>query len=116
MRSTSRYFSFIAINLVNWKSKKQSLVVARLSVEAKYKAMAHTTCESLWLKSLLSEIGMNVTAPLMMYCDNQVAIYIASNLEFHEHTKHIEVDCHFIHDLAMSKQIVTLLMLNLKIN
>lgn len=50
---------------------------------------------------------MNVTTPLTMYCDNQVAIYIASNSLFQEHTKHIEMNCHFNCDLVMNKQIVT---------
>ena len=51
---------------------------------------------------------VGVPTPMQMYCDNQAAIYIASNLVFHEHTKDIEVDCHFIQDLLMKKQIVIL--------
>ena len=36
---------------------------------------------------LLRDLGVGVPTPTQMYCDNQVAIYIASNLVFHESTK-----------------------------
>lgn len=82
-------------------------MAAKTNVETKYKAKAHTSCEFLWSRSLLQEMGMVVHSPLTMYYDNQAAIHIASNPVFHERTKHIEVDCHFIQDLVMRKQVVT---------
>ena len=69
--------------------------------------MASTTSELIWMKQLLSELGIIVDSPIKMYCDNQAARHIASNPVFHERTKHIEVDCHFIREKIQSKEIIT---------
>jgi len=50
-KSTTRYCTFIGGYLVTWRSKKQD--ISRSSVEAEYRAMAHTACEMIWLKNLL---------------------------------------------------------------
>ena len=58
--STSGYCVSIGGNLVSWKSKKQN-VVARSSVEAKYRAMTVATCELIWIKQLLQELKFGNT-------------------------------------------------------
>jgi hypothetical protein len=80
---------------VTWRNKKQK-VIALSSAEAEYRAMKEVTKEMIWLKALLKDVGISDDKPMSLYCDNQAAIHIASNPVFHERTKHIEVDCHFV--------------------
>ena len=58
--------------------------------------MAFATCELIGLRHLLQELKFGKDEQMTLICDNQAALHIASNLVFHERTKHIEVDCHFI--------------------
>lgn len=83
------------------RSKKHN-VVARSGVEAEYKAMEHTVCELMWIQKLLQELGISFEKHIAIYCNNQVAIHIANNPIFHQRTKHIEMDYHF-----MSKKAIT---------
>ena len=70
--------------------------MARSSTEAEYRDLADTTSELLWLRWLLKDLSVSTSSVTPLYCDNQSAIHIAHNDVFHERTKHIEIDCHFI--------------------
>ena len=61
-------------------------------------SLAALTFELQWLKYLLSDLGINHSQPISVHCDSQAAIHIAENPVFHEYTKHIKIDCHFVRE------------------
>ena len=97
--SYSGYLMFVGGNLVSWRSKKQS-VVARSTAEVEFRSMASGLCELMWLKTLLTELQLCSGAPIQVYCDNQatINIVIVNNPFYHDRTKHIEIDRHFIRE------------------
>ena len=58
--------------------------------------MAQFVCEIMWIRQLLMEVGIETLVLAKLWCDNQAAMHIASKPIFHERTKHIEIDCHFV--------------------
>ena len=94
-RFTIGYCFLLGDSLISWRSKKQT-VITRSSTEVEYRALAATTVELIWLRWLLQDLGVDCSTATKLHCDNRSAIQIAHNDVFHERTKHIEIDCHFI--------------------
>jgi len=82
---------------VSWSSKKQPLVVLS-TTEAEYIATTHATKEALWLRAFLGEVVRPLSAPTMLNCDNQAAIALSKDGQFHAQTKHIDLQFHFIRE------------------
>ncbi|CAH9119315.1 unnamed protein product [Cuscuta epithymum] len=96
-RSTMRYVFFLENVPVSWCSSKQD-VVALSTCEIEYIAACHTSCQGLWLLSLLKELNQVHNSGLELYVDNKSAINLAKNPITHLRSKHIETRFHFLRD------------------
>jgi hypothetical protein len=93
--AVSGYAFLIDGGAVSWNSKKQE-IVSLSTTESEYVAAAHSTKEALWLKSLISQVFGPLTYPIDILCDNQSAIVLAQDHQYHARSKHIDVCFHFI--------------------
>ncbi|WMV55474.1 hypothetical protein MTR67_048859, partial [Solanum verrucosum] len=100
----SIYLTHTSPDIAYVRSKKQK-VVARSSAEAEFRGMTDGLCELLWIKRVLQDLGIECSRPISLLCDNKTTIQIAQNLVQHDHTKHVQIDCHFIKEKLDQKVI-----------
>lgn len=80
---------------IAWSSSLQR-VTALSSSEAEYMAISEALKELLWLRPLLESLGLKQIREIELKVDNQAAIAMSKNPEFHRRTKHIGVRFHRI--------------------
>ena len=105
-RSTSGYVSLITGAAVSWRSKKQTCV-ALSTAEAEYVALVSTGQEAAWMRQLTAELEGHPSECVIVFEDNQSAITMTKNPQFHGRSKHIAIKYHFIRD-QVDKGIVEL--------
>ena len=86
---------------ISWSSRKQELVTLS-TAEAEYVAATHAAKEAIWLRKLIFEIFPTLKAPTTLYCDNQAALRLATDDNYHARTKHIDIRYHFIRYVVAS--------------
>ena len=106
-RSTSGYLFHMGSGAISWSSKRQS-TVALSSCEAEYIAETQAAKEAIWLRRLLQEMLLQENpSPTTIFADNQGAIALAKNPQFHARTKHIDTNVHFVRE-KQAEGVITL--------
>lgn len=89
-RSTLAYCTTLGAGPVSWKSTR-SKPIATYTAESEYYAAAAGGKEVAYLRQLLTSLGYGPSRPTPFGCDNQAAIAIAKNPQYHSRTKHIDI-------------------------
>jgi hypothetical protein len=105
-RSVTGYFFKLADSIISWHSHAQKTVALSLT-EAEYMALSDCSCQAIWIKTMIEELGI-VFKTVPIYCDNQGASFIASNPVQESHTKHINIWYHYIRELVGAKKVETM--------
>jgi len=82
---------------ITWGSKKQS-VVSLSTTEAEYICLSDAAREVTWLRNLYKEIGFEEKEPTLIYGDNEGALAIARNPQYHKRTKQFDIKNHYVRD------------------
>ena len=99
------YTCLIGNSVITWFSgTRKRKVPEQSAAEAEYYSAASCANEIIWLKQMLNELGFpqnRITA----YCDNQAAIALTKNPEFHKRTKHIQVAYHTVREYVKEGEV-----------
>ena len=104
-RSTTGYLFNFANGPVTWSSKRQKLVTLS-TTESEYVTAATASKEAIWLRRLLESIESPCAGPTTLNVDNQSAIKLIKNPEFHQRTKHVDIRYHYIREKVQSGDII----------
>jgi hypothetical protein len=107
-RSTTGWVFTLAGGPVSWSSQRQK-TVATSTMDAEYIAGAEAAKEAVWIRNFINDLripGVHIdTVPL--YIDNNSALRLTRNPEFHSRSKHIDVKHHFIREKVDERVINT---------
>ena len=90
---------------ISWSAKKQP-VIALSTTEAEYLAATHAAKEAAWIRNFFEEINQLFANPIILFCDNQSAIALTKDGQYHAHTKQISTRYHFIREMVENRVIV----------
>ena len=109
-KSVTGYAVFLYKNIISWQTSTQK-AIALSSCEAEYMAIRDTARELVFISNVYTYINnaifnsnYRVKIPPIL-TDNEAALKISYNSEFHKKTKHIDIAYHYTRELVKNKKI-----------
>lgn len=96
-RSTTGYIFNLSGGPISWCSQRQKSVSVS-TTEAEYVAASTAARELVWLRQLLNDLECQCEERSVLYIDNQSAIRLIKNPEWHKRTKHIDIHFHYVRE------------------
>ncbi|GBP60658.1 Retrovirus-related Pol polyprotein from transposon TNT 1-94 [Eumeta japonica] len=103
-RSTTGYVFTKNAAAITWATQRQQSI-ALSTTEAEFMAACSAAKEALWIKRLLLDISAYNQDSISLNIDNQSAISVIKNMDFHKRCKHIDVKYKFIQEKCQEKEI-----------
>ena len=94
-KAISGYAFLVNGGAVSWSAKRQE-IISLSTTESEYVAAVHAAKEALWLRSLISSLFGIEIPTTTLFSDNQSAIALTKEHQYHARTKHIDVRFHFL--------------------
>jgi len=101
-KSTMGYVFMLSGAAITWASRKQQ-TISTSTTEAEYIGLCNAAKEAVWIRNFLEDIGRSIyagkTHAIHILGDNQSALRLVANPEFHSRSKHIDVQYHYVRKL-----------------
>ena len=90
--------SLVSVMNLRWQKFLLSYVTGpdESIMRVQYTVMAEASWSIMWLRNLYHEIGYTQNDPTLLVGDNQSVLAIATNLQYHNQSRHFALDKHFI--------------------
>lgn len=103
--STSGWAVFFGGAVIGYGSKRQHSV-ALSSTEAEIMAASHAASELIYFRSLLRELGDEVSEPTELYVDNVGEIELSKDMKSCQRSRHIERRYLYVRELVAQGEII----------
>ncbi|RVW26505.1 Retrovirus-related Pol polyprotein from transposon TNT 1-94 [Vitis vinifera] len=97
----------LAGGAISWKSVKHSLI-ASSTMYAEFVACYGASSQAVWLRNLILELQVvdSIFRPIVIYCDNNAAMFYSKNNKISMGSKHMEIKYLTVKDLVKKGDIV----------